>query len=271
MERELFEAAVVALVLVRFVDGGEHDSVRLAMRNVLCRAERIAQGMDGRAACVAERDTGIRAREQELFEACLARGQAVLLNGEETFDDGVHRLARERARERRRFRRRIALDGMNERIDGTRAEDTVGQALEELRDKHGLVGIESRIGEPHLRAELRELEDRDVRDLAARAARRRHENQLVRLLRGEFLLIKVGDGRELLEREELRDVENRAAADGEDAVIHFAAERLDDALDHEVSRLALAIGAVVDDGRARKLACEMALLRAAARKDEVAG
>ena len=93
----------------------------------------------------------------------------------------------------------------------------------------------------------------------------------MRLLCGEFLLIKVGDGRKLLEREELRDVENRAAADGEDAVIHFAAERLDNALDHEVSRLALAIGAVVDDGRARKLAGEMALLRAAARKDEVAG
>ena len=93
----------------------------------------------------------------------------------------------------------------------------------------------------------------------------------MRLLRGEFLLIKVGDGRELLEREELRDVEDRAAADGKDAVIRFAAKRLYNAFDHEVGRLALAIGAVVDDGRARELACEMALLRAAARKDEVAG
>ena len=83
--------------------------------------------------------------------------------------------------------------------------------------------------------------------------------------------VEIGDGRKLLEREELCNVENRAAADGKDAVIRFAAERLDDALDHEVGRLALAIGAVIDDGRARELACEMALLSAAARKDEVAG
>ena len=261
VERELFEVAVVTLVLVRFVDGSKHDGVRFTMRNVLRCAERIAQGMDSRTARIAERDAGVRACNQEFFKIRLAGRQAVLLDSEETFDDSIHGPARERARERRRFRRGVALDGMN----------AVWKALQKLGDEHGLIGVESRVGEAHLRAELRELEDRDVRDFAARAARRRHEDQLVSFLRGEFLLVEIGDGRKLLEREELCNVENRAAADGKDAVIRFAAERLDDALDHEVGRLALAIGAVIDDGRARELACEMALLRAAARKDEVAG
>ncbi len=159
---------------------------------------------------------------------------------------------------------------MDERVDGARAEDAVRQPREERRHEHGLIRVERCVREAHLRMEFRELEDGDVRDLAARAAGRRHEDERVLLHGGEFLLEEVGDGRDALEREELRDIEDRAAADGEDAAVFPAREGGDDALDHEVSRLAATIGAVVDDRRARELPGEGALLRAAAREDEVA-
>ena len=139
--------------------------------------------MDGSAARVAERDAGVRAREEERALARFAGGEAALTYGEESRDDRIHCLPRERARERRRLRRCEALDGVNQRVDGARAEHTIWQTLEEFRHEHGLIGVESGIGKAHLRTKLRELEDGDIRDLAARAARRRHEDERMRFLR----------------------------------------------------------------------------------------
>ena len=59
---------------------------------------------------------------------------------------------------------------MDQRIDGAGGKEPEGQAPQQLRDQHGLVGIHGVVGQALLGPARDKGQDGDVRDLGAGAA-----------------------------------------------------------------------------------------------------
>ena len=210
------------------------------MRDVVSAAERVREGVDCGAAGGAEGYAGVVRGEQEVAEQRDARFAALVRYRFVMSYYHLRGLVGEQLGKFRRLRRERGLDGVDERVYRAGGEHLEGQAVQQFRDKRTLVGEERGGDEPHLRAEARSIDYRDVRHLAAGAAGRRRYDEAAAALdvrRGRVELVgrvSAGDG------DGLRYVYYRAAASRDEAPEAELRCRRDYFVGHHVGRLAAA-------------------------------
>ena len=105
---------------------------------------------------------------------------------------------------------------MDQGVNGAGGEDGEGKALQQLGDEDRLISEHALMGQTFLGPAGEERQDGDVGDLAAGAAGGGDQHQVPGLLQGKLAIVKVQDGGDMLEDQELGDVQHPAAAHGND-------------------------------------------------------
>ena len=251
---------------------GEEQVIGLTVRHMEIRADGVGQRMHRAAARAAEGESCHIAGHEKIRQA-LQNGVAVeagvhdfLIARQQLFNGG----SGECVGVRRRVYGNIGLDGVDQRVDRAGGKHAVGQRAEHGRNQHRLVGIQLRAHESQLGMQRANFGDGNVGDLAARAAGGGNHNQLPQLRQrfalGEQLFTAVTAA----ENQQLRNVDDRTAANGDHAADLATANGGQNAVDHAVVRLASAEFLLTDDCAGRGLAIQLRLQHIAVGEYQVA-
>ena len=215
----------------------QHDGVGQPVRRVVQAAELVRDGVHVADVGARERHAGVRRRQRH----ALARVQVVALRvgARQVLEDRGDGGEREAVGRRRRPQADVGFDRMRQRIHPGGRGHRRRQSRHQRRVERRHVGHDARVGDDEL-AVLRGVGDhRRHRHLRAGARRRRHGVDRHRAapaaeVAGQRLRRLAVRSRE---RDDLRRVEHRAAADREHGVAALAAHHVQPALDDRDRRV----------------------------------
>ena len=204
-------------------------------------AQRIGHGVHRAAAGGAEGQAGEVGGGEEPVHQRLAAVRAVGSDVLIAAYDHLDGLIAEHFRIVRGLGGQSGLHRVDQRVDGAGGKHFQGQALQQLGDQHGVVGVHGGRHHAHLGAHAGAVQHGDIRHLAAGAAGGGDDDQLLRLVQGRHTGIQLVHVHGIRHSEHLGQVDDGAAADGDDAVKGQAADVLQDGLGHNVTGLAHAV------------------------------
>ena len=197
--------------------------------------------MDGAAAGGTESKTCEVGRGEEPVHQRLAAVRTIGGDVLIAADDHLNGLIAEHSRIVRRLGGQSGLHRVDQRVDGTGGEHLQGQALQQLRDQHGVVGVHGGRHHAHLRAHAGAVQHGDIRHLAAGAAGGGDDDQLVGFVQRGHTGVQLVHILRVRHGEHFGQVNDGTASDGDDPLVMQAADVLQDGLRHNVAGLAHAV------------------------------
>ena len=204
-------------------------------------AQRIGHGVDGAAAGGAEGKAGKVGGGEEVVHQGLAAVGAVGRDVLIAADDHLDGLIAEQLRIGRGLGGQGGFHRVDQRVDGAGGKHLQRQALQQLGEQHGAVGVHGGGHHAHLGAHAGAVQHGDVRYLAAGTAGGGDDHQLLGLVQRRHTGVQLVHVHGIRHGEHLGQVDDGAAADGDDAVKGQAADVLQDGLSHDVAGLAQAV------------------------------